>query len=74
MFGNLELKVRQARDGAAAAGYSRAAFRALHEAERELAASRGEEWAAPLDLAVMWDGGAPLPHVISKGILGRWGQ
>ena len=61
------MKAQQARDGLAAAGYSRAAFNALHEAERELAASKGEEWAEPVDLAVVWDGGAPLPHVISSG-------
>lgn len=67
VVGNLEMKAQQARDGLAAAGYSRAAFNALHEAERELAASKGEEWAEPVDLAVVWDGGAPLPHVISSG-------
>jgi hypothetical protein len=32
--------------------------------ERELAAARGEEHAAPIEFPVNWDAGAPLPHLL----------
>lgn len=34
--------------------------------ERELAASKGEEYAVPVDFSVKWDTGAPLPHVLQN--------
>jgi hypothetical protein len=37
------------------------------EAERALAAARGEEHAVPFDIGVRWSGGAPLPHLLSCG-------
>jgi hypothetical protein len=36
-------------------------------AERRLAAARGEEYAVPFELGVVWSGGAPLPHLLSSG-------
>jgi hypothetical protein len=36
-------------------------------AERELAAAKGEQYAEVIDLGVTWDGGAPMPQVISDG-------
>jgi hypothetical protein len=36
-------------------------------AERALAAARGEEYAVPFELGVVWSGGAPLPHLLSSG-------
>jgi hypothetical protein len=36
-------------------------------AERELAAAEGEPYAEVIDLGVTWDGGAPMPQVISDG-------
>jgi hypothetical protein len=42
----------------------RAAHAALLEAERALAAFRGEEYAVPLDFPVRWDTGAPLPQLL----------
>jgi hypothetical protein len=44
-----------------------AALNAQLEAERALAAARGEEYAAPFELGVVWSGGAPLPHLLSSG-------
>lgn len=41
-----------------------AADAAVLQLERELAASRGEEHAVPLDFPVRWDAGAPLPHLL----------
>jgi hypothetical protein len=35
--------------------------------ERRLAAARGEEYAVPFELGVVWSGGAPLPHLLSSG-------
>jgi hypothetical protein len=32
-----------------------------------LAASRGEPWAEVIDLGVIWDTGAPEPHIVSDG-------
>jgi hypothetical protein len=44
-----------------------AEYWAAHDAvlvlERELAAAKGEQHAVPLDFAVQWDGGCPLPHL-----------
>ncbi len=34
--------------------------------ERELAASKGEEYAVPLEFPVKWDIGAPLPHLLQN--------
>jgi hypothetical protein len=43
-----------------------AASYALLEIEREVAAARGEAYAAPLDFPVTWDTGAPSPHLIKN--------
>jgi hypothetical protein len=37
------------------------------EAERELAAARGEQYAQVIDIGPRWDIGAPIPHLISNG-------
>ncbi len=37
------------------------------EAERDLAAARGEPYARVIDIGPRWDVGAPLPHLISNG-------
>jgi hypothetical protein len=37
------------------------------EAERALAAARGEEHAIPFELGVRWSVGAPLPHLLTSG-------
>lgn len=42
----------------------RAAEQALLAVERELAASRNEEHAVPIDFPVQWDVGAPLPQLL----------
>jgi len=42
-----------------------AARSAVLDAERRLAAQRGESYAEILDLGVQWDTGAPLPHIVS---------
>jgi hypothetical protein len=42
----------------------RTAHAALLVAERELAAARQDEYAAPLDFPFQWDTGAPLPQVL----------
>ncbi len=34
--------------------------------EREVAAAKGEEYAITIDFPVLWDTGAPLPHVLSN--------
>jgi hypothetical protein len=39
----------------------------LYPAERELARTRGEEYAIPCELGVTWETGAPLPHLLSSG-------
>jgi hypothetical protein len=39
----------------------------LLEAERDLAAARGEQYARVIDIDPLWDNGAPLPHLISNG-------
>ena len=64
----LELAVEAARERVEASDYGdRDAWTALAQAERELAAARGEPWAEPIDLGVEWDVGAPLPHLVSNG-------
>ncbi len=45
----------------------RAAYADLLQAERDLAASRGEQYAVPIDIGPRWDTGAPLPHVVGNG-------
>jgi hypothetical protein len=57
--------VKEAQAGLRASGWSHEAFTRLYDAQRQLAAARGEPWAEPLDLGVAWDGGAPLPHIVS---------
>jgi hypothetical protein len=37
------------------------------QAERDLAAARGEPYAQVIDIGPRWDIGAPLPHLISNG-------
>jgi hypothetical protein len=37
------------------------------QAERDLAAARGEQYAQVIDIGPRWDVGAPLPHLISDG-------
>jgi hypothetical protein len=37
------------------------------QAERDLAAARGEQYARVIDIGPQWDAGAPLPHLISNG-------
>lgn len=43
------------------------AFDELGQAERELAAGRGEQYAEVIDVGARWDVGAPLPHLITAG-------
>lgn len=64
---DLERAVKQARKRLAQDYGSREAWVTLREAERRLAESRNQAWAEPLDLDVMWDGGAPLPYLLSNG-------
>ena len=64
---DLERAVKQARKRLAQDYGSREAWATLHEAERRLAEARNQSWAEPLDLGVAWDGGAPLPHLVSNG-------
>lgn len=42
----------------------RSAQKALLAVEREVAASKNEEYAVPLDFPVQWNTGAPLPHLL----------
>jgi len=37
------------------------------QAERDLAAARGEQYAQVIDIGPRWDDGAPLPHLMSNG-------
>jgi hypothetical protein len=37
------------------------------QAERELAAARGDQYAKVIDIGPRWDGGAPLSHLTSNG-------
>ncbi|AMV37737.1 hypothetical protein [Planctomyces sp. SH-PL62] len=43
-----------------------AAAEAVLQAERELAAAKGEEHAVPLDFPVHWNLGVPTPHVLQS--------
>jgi hypothetical protein len=43
---------------------SRKAHRIVLQLERKLAASKGEEHAIPLEFPVMWETGAPMPHLV----------
>lgn len=45
----------------------RAAWEQQLQAERDLAAARGEQYAKVIDIGPRWDIGAPLPHLISNG-------
>ncbi len=45
----------------------RAALAEQLQAERDLAAAQGEQYAQVIDIGPRWDGGAPLPHLISNG-------
>jgi hypothetical protein len=42
------------------------ASEAVPQAERALAAAKGEEYALPLEFPVRWDTGAPLPHLLQS--------
>ncbi len=55
---------RSRMDAARKSGEWREAWAELLQAERELAASRNEEHAVPLEFPVRWDIGAPLPHLL----------
>jgi hypothetical protein len=44
----------------------RSAEAAVMQAERDLAAAKGEEYAVPIDFPVQWCSGAPLPHLIQN--------
>jgi hypothetical protein len=43
------------------------AWAQLLQAERDLAAARGEQYAKVIDIGPRWDTGAPLPHLLSNG-------
>jgi hypothetical protein len=45
----------------------RAAWEQQRQAERDLAAARGEPYATVIDIGPRWDIGAPLPHLVSNG-------
>lgn len=45
----------------------RAAWEQQRQAERDLAAARGEQYAAVIDIGPRWDIGAPSPHLVSNG-------
>lgn len=45
----------------------RAAYEEQLQAERDLAAARGEQYAQVIDIDLRWDTGAPLPHLVSNG-------
>jgi len=45
----------------------RAAYEQQLQAERDLAAARGEPYAQVIDIDPRWDAGAPLPHLLSNG-------
>ena len=72
---DLERRLTAAQDRVRELGrhLSRATMGALGEArelqfqaERDLAAARGEEYAIVIDAGPRWDVGAPLPHVVSN--------
>jgi hypothetical protein len=43
-----------------------AACDAVLQAERNLAAAKGEEYAVPIEFPVSWDTGAPLPYLLQS--------
>src|ERR1051326_1053079 len=43
-----------------------AARAAVLQAERDLAAAKGEQYAVPMEFPVSWDHGAPLPHLLKN--------
>ena len=45
----------------------RQAWQRQLQAERDLAAARGEQYAEVIDIGPRWDTGAPLPHLVSNG-------
>ena len=58
---------KQVRTASSLKGWEKTTERLL-KAERELALAKGEETALALDWPIMWDIGAPLPHVLSSGL------
>jgi hypothetical protein len=63
---NAEKVLEQAREHQRRVGFGdQAARSAVLDAERGLAAERGEAYAERLELGVRWDAGAPLPHIVS---------
>jgi hypothetical protein len=44
----------------------KAAHIAVLQAERNLAAAKGEEYAVPIEFPVRWDTGAPLPYLLQN--------
>ena len=65
---DLEQVLADARQRREVAGYADlSAWAAVLAAERDLAESKGEQWAEVIDLGVRWSGGAPLPHLVSNG-------
>ncbi|HET9282702.1 MAG TPA: hypothetical protein VFR24_12140 [Candidatus Angelobacter sp.] len=44
----------------------RAANTAMLQAERNLAAAKGEQYAVPIEFPVSWDTGAPLPYLMQN--------
>jgi hypothetical protein len=43
------------------------AYEEQSQAQRDLAAARGEQYANVIDVGPRWDAGAPLPHLVSNG-------
>jgi hypothetical protein len=63
-----ERALRRAQDHQRRVGFADDDARAaVLDAERALAAARGEPYADVVDIGVRWSAGAPLPHVISNG-------
>jgi hypothetical protein len=60
------LAARMHKRGADEAAFA-AAMDAEADAERALAAARGDEYAVPMDIGAVWSGGAPLPHLLASG-------
>jgi hypothetical protein len=64
---DLERAVEHARLRLVQENYSHEAESDLAHAQRQLAASRNQQWAEPIDFGVRWDYGAPQPHLVSNG-------
>jgi hypothetical protein len=60
-------RAHQREVGWGAGAQSSAAAGRVLAAERALASARGWPYAMAIDLGVVWDTGAPLPHVVSNG-------